>query len=247
MPNLNVVAVNKRKSKSRITGTTRLGLAPKTKKAISTIVKKQINKNEESKFLFQTITGNVVSNNIYTMSPIQSLAIGTGQNNRVGNQVRLQRLTIQFLLQNSVAWSQTNLRVLVFWSPYTYSAGWSLSNVTSFGSSDIMLGTANNFASPIDFTKPITLLYDKKHTINAKDVQTFNTTTNLTFTKNQIYRKISIPLNGKKIQFVSGSSWLTEKNLYVVLIPQSADTNVIAGVSTVGALDIQSIISYKDA
>lgn len=253
MPNLNVVAVSKRYSKSKSKGrqVKPPGRPSKLKKTVTAVVKKEIKKAEETKIYYVTaVNSTAVTNGLYTLSPVQGITQGTGaQGARVGNDIFLQNLTINVLMQSLANVVQTNFRIMVLWADDMYTAGWNFLGgpLNGLVASDFLLTSSNIYNSLPDFKQDINVLYDQQFSIQSFQATTFTTTANTAYNKGQITKKITIPFNGKKVSWTQGSVFFNKKQLYVVIIPNSPDNGITQGVTSVGAIDIQALLSYKDA
>lgn len=242
MPNLNVVAVkNKTKSKSRITGTTRLG------KTIKKIVKKEIKKNEETKLFYASTTASALASNlVYTLSPTQGISVGTSAQARIGNEIFIQNLTLNMKALSAETIASTNIRVIVMWNDVQKSGGWAF-NPTGLVEADFLLASSDNINSLPNYKLGVNILYDQVISMRSSCPVLFTATANTKFTRSQVLKRVTIPLKGKKVVWEPSTNYFNDKQLYVVIIPQSQDVGVIPGVTTVGALDIQALLSFKDA
>lgn len=219
---------------------TKVRLAPRTKKAISQIVKKQINSAEETKIYSSgsLVSSALASSNFYTLSPIQILTQGTGNNNRIGNEVFLKSLTIRMVMQNRTL--QTLFyRVLVLWSENIYGAG---ASYTSGGLAlgDIFYTGSNVLNLPPNLKLGQNILFDRTYNISTK------ANNGATPYYQQKAMKAYIPIN-KKIVYLPGSNYLNKKQLYIVVIPFSMDSAVVQNVTSVGAVDMMFLTAFKDA
>lgn len=216
-------------------------VAPKTKKAITNIVKKELKKDVETKVWStgSTTSTSLTKQSLYTLSPIAGIVQGTNNNQRIGNEIYLKNLTLKLLIQNNNRQSQT-YRLLVLWNEANYSITWSYNN--SLGSTDIFYSGSNMMNVPPNFKLGQKILLDK---ILHQDAITSSGTSSAPYVKQFVY-KFAIKLN-KKVKFLPSSPLLNGKQLYVVLIPDTADAGSISGVTTCGAVDFQALLSYDDA
>lgn len=219
---------------------TKVRLAPKTKRAISQIVKKQINSNEETKIYSSgsIVSSALASSNFYTMSPVQPISQGTNNNNRIGNEIFLKSLAVRMVFQNTNR--QTLFyRVLVLWSESLYSVGASYTT-GALALGDVFYTGSNVLNLPPNLKLGQNIVYDRIHNVSAKVA---NAGTPY-YQQKQI--KIWVPIN-KKVVYQAGVGYFNKKQLYVLVIPFSLDSGVVQNVTSVGAIDTMFLTTFKDA
>lgn len=229
--------VYRKKSKSSKT----VSIAPKQKKAIKQIVKKEIKSTEETK-IYSTgsaTSTNLVSSTIYTLAPCQLINQGTNNNNRIGNDIYLQGIKLHMLFQNR-AQQTLFFRISVIWHIDQWNGNWSY-NGSAIGSTEIWYTSSNVCQAPFNTKNTGTqVLYDKVFNVS--------TTVNNGVTpyyKQTMFKKY-IKIN-KKLTYLAGSQLFKNKQLYILVTPFSLDSGITQGVSSVGAIDSHALLYFKDA
>lgn len=134
-----------------------------TKKVVNKAVNKLLNM-EETKQAVTTISpaAGYASAQNPTIRYINHVAIGTGINQRVGQKIRLKKLTIRGSMANGSATGPSQARLVLFWD--------SQNNGTLPVNADLMQDTtaATNFNSPYLITnrKRFHVVYDKQFAFN---------------------------------------------------------------------------------
>jgi hypothetical protein len=213
-------------------------------KKIKSIVKSEINKDVETKIfnLGSSVSSALATQTVYSLNPLSSIVAGTGVNQRIGQEINLKNLNVRILIQNTSATVRqtTYYRIMVLWHESAYTTSWAYSG-TALGSSELFHSSSNLLTSPPNRKLGLTLLKDKLMAVRA---QTSNAATQ---SANQTTLNINIPFKNKKVGYVPGTTYLKQRQLYVVVIPGSADVGLISGVSAVGSIDICGTVSYTDA
>jgi len=218
----------------------RAKIAPSTKKEITQIVKKQINKREETKVYSSSnaISSSLASGTIYNLSPTQQIVQGTGINQRIGNEIFLKNITITLVMQNRLQQS-LYYRLMVIWMPEWLSASWTYNTGITSGT-ELFWTSSNLISAPVNYKLGNTILYDKVFNLSTK------TNNGAAPYYQQQFKRVKVKIN-KKLTYEPGTNFFTKKQLFVVLIPLSIDAGITPGVSSVGATDIHCLTSYQDA
>lgn len=209
-------------------------LGTRANKAVKKVVRRELNKQEEIKQYYPTSASSsaLTHNTVYTLSPIQGLTTGTSANNRVADQIFLRKLVINGDIQCSATQSIVVHRVLVLWTDQQTATTWGFNSV--FGTTNIFYATTNYAYAMINNKLNNTIICDR--TITAKaDIGSEIKSTPF---------KIVCPIF-KKIKWQSGSIYLKDKQLYVVVIPHVAGGS--SGVTVAGTANYNTLLTYTDA
>lgn len=215
-------------------GGSSIRLGTRANKAVKKVVRRELLKQEETKQYYPTsVTSSALTHNtLYTMSPIQGLAKGTASNERVADQIYLRKLVITGDLQNSGAQSNVLHRILVLWTDQQTATTWGFNSV--FGSSNIFYTTTNYAFAMINNKLNNTIICDR--TVKAEaDIGSS--------IKSKQF-KIVCPIF-KKIQWQFSSTYLKERQLYVVVIPHVPGGST--GVTVAGTANYNALLTYTDA
>jgi len=157
---------------------------------------------------FTDIGVSTTHNTIYTWGPSQTIAKGTGDDQRIGDHVQLEALKLHYKVESNAAFdSAVQYRIITLWSgeefnvPVTLGSGLSASELFVTGSSAWqVLGVCN--------PKAVTVLDDR--TINLN-----NSITGVSDLESNFY---TVQLGQKLDYQTAGSIYGKNRNLYVVVI-----------------------------
>jgi len=177
-------------------------------------------------------------NTIYTSSFVQQIVQGTGDNNRIGTKIHLDKHLIRFNLQNAAAAGNIELRVMVIWLDTEYGAG--PTYTSAVGATDLFqdggVGGFSGWTRLLDNRKACNVIHDQVYKLNSIDIA--NQVTIKSFDININYNKI--------VHYSATTAYFTrpDKQLYVLWIPNVVNgTTGTTDVCTIGA---QSYLSFKD-
>lgn len=216
-------------------------LAPSTRKAVSALVKRQISRAEETKIYS---TGSATSSaltreSIYTLSPLQVITQGTGNYNRIGNDIYLQGIKLNMLFQNLGQRQTLFYRVAVLWHTSQWNANWTYQDCLT--KNELFYTGSNPMQTPFNTKNTgTTVLYDKVFDMSS----TSNNGATLFYKQKQFSKFLKI---NKRLTYLAGSNILKSKQLYIVIIPLTIDAGSVAWTTSCGAVDMQSLVYYKDA
>lgn len=217
-------------------------------RSLKNVVTQVMNKTGESKIYiynaYKDITdANPAHNTIYTHAPLQSMALGTGERNRIGDSIFCKFIKLRYSFQANQTLSTTKLRVIVIRSdrqsptpPNRFGS--------AFGLNDLFYAD-NDGNYPVETIRGLlnlkdaninAVLYDKVHTCSYQGPQLgANSVAGKTF-------DVTIPVNKKLTYDTSG--YQKGDQYYVITIPWIGGG--ATGTTLMPYVECQSMVTYLD-
>ena len=202
--------------------------------AVKKIVRRELNKNEETKIWATSdlkSTG-LLQNTLYTISPMV-VAVGTGVNQRIGTQIFVRHLKVRLAISNTNTQSSIQFRILTLWSDKQYALDWTAYGA-ALGSTDIFYPSNNYTGALINNKLDTRIICDKIYTVKT-DIS------GQLIKKNYSY---DCPIM-KKVTYLGANNLVKDSQLYIVIIPTTPLG--VNGVTAVGDISAQALLTYKDA
>lgn len=203
-------------------------------KRMHNIARREIYKLEGVK-IYQSggeITQTAAHNTGYTMSPTQTLIIGTGDNQRIGQNIFLKKLCFKGLVSNTTTQPTTHWRIMVVEIEPAYAA--TFSNWTSgIGTSDIFYPTASYTFGMLNHKLGVKVYCDKTYVVKADytgELKVLPVEFVCNINKRYIYEPIS--------------PYFKDKQLYVYAIGYVPGGTT--GVTVIGDIRLNGIVTYTN-
>lgn len=181
-----------------------------------------------------SITGSLLFNNTYS-SPITTIINqGTGNTNRIGDEVHLTALKLRGTVSTPAASGAYGYRILVGFSTvqnntFNNTAGVTVANIFLPNSYNTL--TIDGLVDP----KAFTCLYDQTLTVPSV----------IPLVSDAMFFEAHIPLNQKFPYVSSGSVYGKLKNLYLIMIPYAANGTVF--VTPCGSYAVSADLLFQDS
>lgn len=217
------------------------------KTAVLRVVRREIFKQEETKVKsLAPYTSNVLAMNImYTMSPFQTIALGTSDSERIGQSIYVRHVKITGSVSNNPLIMSAGVRILVYWMDEKFNTQWGAWNyatgpsqtalfydTTSGGAANQLNAIVNNkLGNPVIYDRVIMCTQQQPVANGQLVVKNF---------------KIDLPIF-KKFTYEYGSTpyCFNDKQLYISVIPWSPLGT--PGTTQPINLSVQGIVTYKDS
>lgn len=221
-----------RRPKARFTAKRRLGAA-----LVRKTVRSEMNRQEEIKqsFNFYGIASPAMLNDcIYTTAPLQSVAQGTGDSNRIGNQIYLKNLHLRMTFSGALASLNARFRVMVLWLDKQVSIPAISATNAGVINTDLFFGNYRLVNALINNKLEHKVIYDKVINIESKNTSI-----------PQGLLDVRVPLNTKVTYLTAGGVFTKEKQLYVCWMPSIPFAT--SGVASAWQVNIDQLLTYKDS
>lgn len=217
------------------------------KTTLKKMIRKEINKSEETKIYatFPSYNSGVAQNELYTMSPFQGLAQGTGDNARIGQTIFARHVKVRGWFRTKASNPVINVRVMVMLADEQYNAlmDWTKTSTAGTGVAVNSLfysasadGNAWNYNALIQNKAGNTILADKVYKVKSPySVQVSQTPFD-----------IDIPLF-RRLTYTYASQLFNKQQLYILVTASSPLPSLVDGVSAITEMSIQSLVTYKDS
>lgn len=232
-----------------IVGGTGLRLSSRSLKNVVTQV---IKKTGESKIYINkptaqaNVSTGLLHNTIYTFNPLQGIALGTGERNRVGDSIFVKFIKLRYATQCTAAAPCQKYRVMVIKSdekfnvpPTAFGSGFGLSDLFwPDGGGNYSLETIRCLKNLKD-ASITSVLYDRIHDVN------FHSYDNGPNTIQGKAWDVTIPVN-KKVSYDNvNSNYLKGDNYYVITIPWIGGGST--GSTQATYTEVQCMVTYIDS
>lgn len=218
-----------------------------SKRAIKTIVKKELVKDSETKFSNQNENfATRIQSQVYTYAPLQTYPLpGSTYYQRIGSDIYLRNLVLKFNFQNSGVNAASpgpfpivRFRIMAFWadSQLVVTPGTGGVFGSGVGTSQLFFGSTVGTANALINNKlDHVMILDKTIVVKADYAGELKSS----------IQTISLKLN-KKVTFHNDTApmFLKDKQLYVVVIPYAVGGT--DAISVVGGFCCDMMITYKD-
>lgn len=207
----------------------------KRKLATVAVVNRMINGILEKKQKpFSCIAATMTKRVVLSHNVTAQIAQGTADGTRVGDQINLQSLIVNFSLSTNTTAAFYKYRVIVGWSGEEFNTSPTLLT-TNLGATDVFIQTPNSlWELGIINTKSFTPVFDKLIEVNSL----------LASYSDGVTTRMVIPFNQKFSYQAAGSTMGKTKNLYIVLVP--AYEAVVAPADS-GDCVVEYVMKYTDA
>ena len=183
----------------------------RTKPQRSVSLKTLIKRTEAAKHYTFENNAALLHNTLYTCIPTQGITQGTGNTNRVGDEIYLCAIKVMGQYLSASTAGAYSMRLLVGWSGEEYTTA-NISNqlVSGLGGSEVFLPSTFTTWTPNGLINPkaFTVLYDQTIDINSQ----------ITATSDLSSFEFTVPLNQTFCYQSSGSVQGKTRNLCVVVI-----------------------------
>lgn len=217
---------------------------PRSKAAISKLIRKEIHKEAEPMYKVWTDQGtgisSIVANNPYTLNVLGNIPIGTGNGTRLDDTIFVRRLDakLQFTL-NSATIPNATYRVLLIWNAFKslQTDSFQSSLVSGIPLATYSYGGTglNNPAGATVDTTETTVLYDRTITMNAASTSSANLVHTLSINK---------VLNCKQ-QFVTNTGAGKTRNLMLVVVANSPQATGF--ITSMGPVYFNGRLTYESS